>query len=146
MTGPLSDKGITDTPVVLIICFLLAAMALSIGAEGLDVTERLRTKQKLEAEFLKFKEICTDISHGEEGKEKEFHLDIPEAKITVNGNLVSLKYKGESIKQCKIPLKIVRNGRSSHELDTGKYKVEILSREVKLGASGLLLELSEVKK
>lgn len=145
MTSP-GNWGVTDIPVVLILCIFLAAIAVGMGVEGLSRTKNLEDKQKSIRSFDRLIEVGTDVSYGGIGGRGKVRLDLGARRIVVKGNLVQLK-GGEVLKAEYLPFPLFKEERDNFEIRNGTFLLTLGRSDGKLEGGGrnqLVLELERI--
>lgn len=141
------NRGVTDIPIVLILCVFLTVIAVGVGLEGLSRTERLEDKQKSIRSFGDLVEVGTDLSYGGIGGKGRIRLDLGARRIVVKNNLVQLKSKGEILRSEYLLLPLFKEGKTNFVLRSGTFSLSLdrLDRELsEAGGYQLVLELERI--
>ncbi|KXA92471.1 hypothetical protein AKJ64_03055 [candidate division MSBL1 archaeon SCGC-AAA259E17] len=141
------NRGVTDIPIMLILCVFLTVIAVGVGLEGLSRTERLEDKQKSIRSFDDLVEVGTDLSYGGIGGKERIRLDLGARKIVVKNNLVQLESKGEILRSEYLPLPLFKEGETNFVLRSGTFSLSLDRLDGELSEAGgyqLVLELGRI--
>lgn len=117
-----SARGIESLPVVLVLGAVLAACTLGLGARAMIQVTRINERQKAIDSFNSFVERVRMVCAGGIGSAQRVELELGDAEITIESNIVKL-VSGEEVLRCELlPLPLVVEGSN---IGGGDYTIEL---------------------
>lgn len=134
-------------PVVLILCIVLASLAIGLGVKGLNQVRELQNKQKSIQSFNRLVKAASNTTYGGVNETKKIRLELDGGTIRINNDLAQLEKEEEIIKSEILPLPLLENEKENYNIQSGVFQIKLvdLGDNANLeGGNRLVLELSEL--
>lgn len=142
----LDDSGIVDLPVIIILCIILASLAIGLGLKGFERFGRLRRRQNSIRNFDRLVEAATEVAYGGIEGNQKIHLNLDGWRIMVDGKLVQLRSDEEILKSEFLPLPLRKERKEKFTIYGGEFSISLQSPDSDFGKNEnpLFLKLSEL--